>query len=88
MIKSYCFTYTAPEDYISVSQPAALSVNFESDKFTTTITITTQNDRMFEANETFFVRLQSTGLTNVSLIRDTAEVTIVSDDGRLLYFLA
>ena len=88
MIKFYCFTYAAPEDYISVSQPEALSVNFESDKFTTTITITTQNDRMFEANETFFVRLQSTGLTNVSIIRDTAEVTIVSDDGRLLYFLA
>ena len=75
--------FTAPGDYTAVPLSSAIPVNFEPGQSSTTVTIPIQNDVMVEPDENFFGRLQSTGLGDVTITQDSAEIIIVNDDGIL-----
>lgn len=61
-------------------------VNFGPGQTSTTVTVDIQNDNFMEPNESFFGRLQSTGVEDVQITQDTAEVTIVNDDGMCVLY--
>ena len=77
---TFCIN-AAPDDYVPVTLTDSFSVNFGSDQFSTSITVFIRDDTVFEPTESFYVRLGSTGLANVSIGKDMAEITILNDDG-------
>ena len=56
-------------------------MNFQSGQSSTTVTVPIRNDDVIEPDENFFGRLRSTGVGDVSITQDRAEVIIVNDDG-------
>ena len=77
----------APDDYVPVTLSGSFPVNFGTDQFSTSITVFIRDDTVFEPTESFYVRLGSTGLANVSIGKDMAEITILNDDGTYYYSL-
>ena len=73
--------FTAPGDYSAVPQGNGVPVNFQTGQLSTTVSVPIVNDGVVELDENFFGILQSTGLGDVSIIQDRAEVIIVNDDG-------
>ena len=74
----------APDDYVPVTLSDSFPVNFGTDQFSTSITVFIRDDTVFEPTESFYVRLGSTGLANVSIGKD---ITILNDDGTYYYSL-
>ena len=77
--------HTAPTDYTAIPLSSAIPVNFEPGQFSTTVTVDIQNDNFMEPDESFFGRLRSTGVGDVQITQDRAEVTILNDDGMCVY---
>ena len=67
------------EDYTEVWG----TLSFESGEFVTTITVSIEDDSVWEPDEIFYGRLVSTGIASVNITHDTATVTILDDDGML-----
>ena len=67
------------EDYIGFSVP----LSFESGELVTTITVSIEDDSVWEPDEIFYGRLVNTGIASVNIPHDTATVTILDDDGML-----
>lgn len=74
------YVSAASEDYVSSVQGEP--VIFASGEFAAFINISIQNDNIYELDETFTVRLLSTGVANVTILREQSEVTILNDDGK------
>ena len=73
--------FTAPGDYTAIPLTGAIPVNFQPGQLSTTVTVPIRNDEAIEPDENFFGRLRSTGVGDVSITQDRAEVIIVNDDG-------
>ena len=71
--------HAALEDYIGFSVP----LSFESGELVTTITVSIEDDSVWEPDEIFYGRLVNTGIASVNIPKDTATVTILDDDSML-----
>ena len=69
-------SYIAPGDYTA---SGALAVNFEPGQLSITVSVAIRNDNMVEPDETFFGRLRSTGVGDVLVTQDRAQITIIND---------
>ena len=56
-------------------------MNFGFRETSTTITVPIVNDNVMEPDEVFFGRLRRSGVGDVIIQQDRAQVTIVNDDG-------
>ena len=67
------------EDYIGFSVP----LSFESGELVTTITVSIEDDSVWEPDEIFYGRLVNTGIARLTITQDRVTVTVLHDDGTL-----
>ena len=81
-ILTLTFPYTGVSDYTSVSR----MVTFSAGQSSASVSVPITNDNVIEATEMFSASLTAVS-ENVEIGADTADVTIIDDDGELMPIL-